>query len=144
MFNVSIPEISSEEMMKRYKQIKPVVNVDGKLHYFREYTLEELSNRSYLFNRDEDVREEVDEDELKIIENAEFICLHSYGYYGFFKPSISEVLAQIDDTILPWVKAFEIIESPQAKNDFFKNSFTSIVFDKGYHVSTVRLYRAKA
>jgi hypothetical protein len=42
MFEVSIPKISGEEMMKRYKQIKPVITVNGKLHYFLEYTLEEL------------------------------------------------------------------------------------------------------
>lgn len=129
--------------MKRYEQIKSVLTVNGKFHYFREYTLKELSNMSYLFNRNEDVREEVGKDELEVLEGRDFVCLHSWSYYGFFKPSVGEVLSQIKEDDLPFVKAFEIIESPQTADDFHKDSFTSIAFDNGYHVSTVRLYGAK-
>jgi len=43
MFKVSIPTISKEELTSRYAQIKPVINVNGKLHYFREYTVKELT-----------------------------------------------------------------------------------------------------
>ena len=143
MFEVSIPKISDEEMMKRYEKIKPVITVNGKLHYFREYTLEELSNISYLWDYEEDVREEVGKDELEVLEGRDFVCLHSWNFYGFFKPSVGEVLAQIKEHDLPLVKAFEIIESPQTADDFHKDSFTSIAFDNGYHVSTVRLYGAK-
>lgn len=49
MFEVSIPKIFGEEMMKRYKQIKPVITVNGKLHYFLEYTLEELRDIRYYY-----------------------------------------------------------------------------------------------
>ena len=56
MFKVSIPKISDEEMKKRYEQIKPVITVNGKLHYFREFTFEELSGISYLWNRNEAMR----------------------------------------------------------------------------------------
>ncbi len=143
MFNVSIPKISDEEMKKRYEQIKPVITVDGKLHYLREFTFEELRGISYLWNSDEDVRGEVGEGEIEVLEGRDFVCLHAYGYYGFFKPSIGEVLSQIKEYDLPFVKAFEIIESPQTADDFHKDSFTSIAFDNGYHVSTVRLYGEK-
>lgn len=98
---------------------------------------------SYLFNRYEDVRGEVREDELEVLEGRDFVCLHSWAYYGFFKPSISEVLSQIKEYDLPFVRAFEIIESPQTAEDFHKDSFTSIAFDNGYHVSTIRLYGLK-
>ena len=143
MFEVSIPKISDEEMMKRYEQIKPVVTMNGKLHYFREYSLKELSDISYLYKRHEDVREEVGEDELEVLEGRDFACLHTYGYYGFFEPSVGEVLSQIDEDILPAVKAFEIIESPKTKSDFHKDRLSSIAFNNGYHVSTVRLYGEK-
>lgn len=143
MFKVSIPKISDEEMMRRYKQIKPVIRVKGKLHYFREFTLNELRTLYYLWDADEDVREEIGEDELEVLEGKDFFCLHSYGYYGLFKPMVGEVLAQIREYDLPFVKAFEIIESPQTSKDFYKNSFTSIAFENGYHVSTVRLYGEK-
>ena len=143
MFEVSIPKISDEEMMKRYEQIKPVITVNGKLHYFREFTLYELSGISYLWDRDKNVREEVGEDELEVLEGRDFVCLHGYGHYTLFKPSVGEVLSQIKESDLPFVKAFEIIESPQKASDFHKDSFTSIAFDNGYHVSTVRLYGQK-
>lgn len=143
MTEVLIPIISDDELMKRYKQIKPVITLNGKLHYFREFTLEEIREFSYLWNRDKDVREEVGEDELEVLEGKDFSCLHLYGYYGLFKPSIGEVLSQINNKDLPFVKAFEIIESPKTARDFHKDKFTSIAFSKGYHVSTVRLYGAK-
>ena len=143
MFKVSIPEISPEEMKKRYEHIKPVITVNNKLHYFREFTLEELTDISYLWNSDEDVGKEVDENELEILEGKDFVCLHGYGYHGFFKPSIGEVLSQIKENEVPFIKAFEIIESPKTVDDFHKDSFTSIAFDNGYHVSIVRLYGEK-
>lgn len=143
MFKVTIPKISNEEMKERYEHIKPVITVNGKLHYFREFTFEELSSISYLWNHDKDVRNEVGEDELKVLEGRDFVCLHKYGDYELFKPSIAEVLSQIKEDTIPFVKAFEIIERPETVNNFYKDSFTSIAFDNGYHVSTVRLYREK-
>ena len=144
MFKMSIPEISDEELMERYKHIKPVITAkDGKLHYFREYTLDELRRTSYFFNRDEDMREEVGENQLEAWSACDFPCLHTYAYCGFFKPSIAEVLAQVDEGRIPLIKAFEIIDYPKYTKDFRKDILTSIAFDNGYHVSTVRLYTAK-
>lgn len=140
MFEVSIPKISDEEMMKRYKQIKPVITVNGKLHYLREFSLKEIRGNSYLWNAEEDIREEVKEDELYVWEGHDFACLHTYGYCGLFKPSIGEVLSQLIDYEVPCIKAFEIIEEPQTASDFYKDHLTSIIFKKRYHVSTVRLY----
>ena len=143
MFEVSIPKISDEEMLERYEHIKPVITMKGKLYHFREFTLKEIKGISYLWNRDENVREEVGDDELEVLEGRDFVCLHAYGYPGLFKPSVGEVFAQIKEQDVPFVKAFEIIESPETANDFYKDSFTSIAFDNGYHVSTVRLYGIK-
>ena len=143
MFEVQIPEISDEELMKRYKQIKPVITFEGKLHCFREYTLEELRKESYFVDRDSDMREEVEEGKLEVMVGRDFACLHTYGYPGFFRPSIAEVLSQIARYDLPYVRAFEIIEYPQSRYDFEKDSLTYSLFNKGYHVSTVRLYGEK-
>ncbi len=143
MFNVSIPEISDEQLKELYEQIKPVITVKGKLHYFREFTFDELKWISYIQNLDEDVREEVGENKLEVLENRDFVCLHNYGDRKLFKPRIFEVLSQIDRHVVFRVKAFEIIESPQTADDFFKDSFRSIAFYNGYHVSTVRLYGEK-
>ena len=140
MFNVSIPTISKEEMEKRYEQIKPVVTVNGELYYFREFTLKELSSISYLWKRNENIGKKVKKGALKALVDKDFICLHSYGYAGCFKPSIAEILSQIKKEELPFAKAFEIIESPQTDSDLCKDSFTSVALYNGFHVSTVRLY----
>lgn len=143
MFKVSIPKISDEELKKRYEHIKPVITVNGKLHYFRKFTLSELNDVNYLWDRENNVREEVGEGKLEILKGKDFACLHSYGYYEFFKPSIGEILSQIMECDVHLIKAFEIIESPQIPYDFHKDSFTFIAFCNGYHVSTVRLYEEK-
>ena len=144
MFKMSIPEISNEELRKLYERIKPVVRVNGSLHYLREFSLEELRRISYLWSATENVREEVKDNELEVMEGRDFVCLHTYGYPGFFKPTIGEVLSQLDENDIPLVKAFEIIECPEVSEDFYKDSFTTIAFKNRYHVSTVRLYREKA
>ena len=113
------------------------------MYHLREYTLEELKTLSYPCSFCEDVQKEVDKDELEVWEGKDFVCLHKYGHSAIFRPKISEVLSQIRPYDLLTVKAFEIIETPNSTNNIYKNSFTSIAFDNGYHVSTVRLYIAK-
>lgn len=143
MFLMSIPKIGNEEIMRRYAHIKPVITVNGKLHGFRNYTIRELRETSYYYNRTADMRDPIPDDELEVWEGHDFACLHSYGYPGIFKPSVGEVLAQLSQFDLNWVKAFEIIEVPIVKDDFHKSSFHTTAFNNGFHVSTVRLYIAK-
>ena len=140
MYKVSIPKISKEELMARYKRIKPIVEIDGKKHFLRKYTEEEITKTSYLWNADGDKREPVDMNLYCPMTEWDFECIHKYGYYGFFKPSIAEVLAQIPEMDVPFVNAFEIIEQPKTPEDFSKNK---IVFDNGFHISKVRLYTRK-
>lgn len=136
MFKMSIPQISDEEILKRYEHIKPVITVNDKLYHFKEFTLDEIRNISYIWNYVEDIREEVTADELEIIPGQDFICLHTYAYYGLFKPSIAEVLSQIDDSIIGAVAAFEII------SDYpLPDSLCYIAAKNSLHVSMVRLYR---
>ena len=143
MFKVSIPKISDEELERRYELMKPFITVNGKLHYFRKFTLSELKDINYLWGRENNVREEVGEGKLEILKGKDFSCLHSYGYNEIFSPSIGEILSQIMECDIHLIKAFEIIEIPQTHSDFHKDSFTSIAFCNGYHVSTVRLYGEK-
>ena len=140
MYNVSIPEISKEELLDRYKRIKPIVEIDGKKYFLRDFTEEELTGRSYIGNLDEDKREPVDMNLYVPCTEYDFECIHKYGYYGFFKPSIAEVLAQIPEMEVKFVDAFEIIEYPKTAEDLSKNK---IVFDNGYHISKVQLYTSR-
>lgn len=143
MFLMSIPRIGDEEVKRRAARIKPVITIDGKLHNFRDYTVREMRETSYYANREKDVRNPVPEDELEVWEGHDFSCLHSYGYPYAFMPSVAEVLAQLSQFDLSWVKAFEIIEIPEVAQDTRKTSFHTTAFNNGFHVSTVRLYIAK-
>jgi|SRR6266850_5096884 len=62
---------------------------------------------------------------------------HPYGYYGFFKPSIAQVILQIPQEHLDTVIAFEIVKSPDIPDGLDPESD---VFNAGYHVATTRLY----
>ena len=140
MYKVSIPDISKEELLARYKRIKPIVEIDGKKYFLREFTEKELTDVSYIWNAAEDKRELVDMSQYVPRLECDFECIHEYGHYALFKPSIAEVLAQIPERELKYVDAFEIIESPKTSEDFNKNK---IVFDNGFHISKVRLYTSK-
>jgi len=131
--------IPKEEIVERYSRIKPVAKKDGKLYWLRPFDEGELFNISYLW--DDETEEQVQDGEIVPIPDKDFRCLHKYGYYGLFKPSVAEVLTQIDSKLLDTVVAFEIIDSPETAEDFYKDEFTSTAFNSGYHVSTVRLYK---
>lgn len=140
MYNVSIPEISKKELLARYKRIKPIVEIEGKKYFLREFTESELTDISYIWNKHEDKREEVNMDLYIPCVMKDFECIHTYGYPGLFKPSIAEVLAQIPQHEVQFIDAFEIVEFPSTASDFAKNQ---IVFDNGFHISKVRLYTSQ-
>ena len=139
MPEMHISWIPKEEIVERYSRIKPVAKKDGKLYWLRPFDEGELFNISYLW--DDETEEQVQDGEIVPIPDKDFRCLHKYGYYGLFKPSVAEVLTQIDSKLLDTVVAFEIIDSPETAEDFYKDEFTSTAFNSGYHVSTVRLYK---
>ena len=139
MSEMHISWISKEEIVERYSRIKPGAKKDGKLYWLRPFDEGELFNISYLW--DDETEEQVQDGEIVPIPDKDFRCLHKYGYYGLFKPSVAEVLTQIDSKLLDTVVAFEIIDSPETAEDFYKDEFTSTAFNSGYHVSTVRLYK---
>jgi hypothetical protein len=58
---------------------------------------------------------------------ASISTYHTFGYQGFFKPSVAEVLAQIPEDLLGQTVAFEVLGPSRATAD-------------GYHVATTRLY----
>ena len=105
-------------------------------YLLREFTLQELRNQSYIWNRHEDKRDIVDPNKLETVDD--FLCLHTWGYYGLFKPSIAEVLSQAPESVIEQANTFEIIESPETREDVFKYKE---VIDNGFHLSKVRAYK---
>ena len=133
---LEIPEIDDNRLKELYKLLKPIVTIDEMKYLLREFTLQELRNRSYIWNRAEDKRDVVDPSKLETVDD--FLCLHTWGYYGFFKPSIAEVLSQAPENVIEQANTFEIIESPETREDVFKYKE---VIDNGFHLSKVRAYK---
>ena len=87
---LEIPEIDDKRLKELYQLLKPIVTIDEMKYLLREFTLQELRNQSYIWDRHEDKRDAVDSSKLETVDD--FLCLHTWGYYGLFKPSIAEVL----------------------------------------------------
>ena len=115
-------KISDEQLEKLVQHIKPVVQHNGKLFYIKD-----VHPKKVAFTWSPKITEEA-----KGLEKlARIKTYHTYGYYGFFKPSIAEVLAQIPKRYIDLVKAFEI---PVKLND----PEPEVVGD--YHLSRTILY----
>lgn len=133
---LEIPEINDKRLKELYQLLKPIVTIDEMKYLLREFTLQELRNQSYIWNRHEDKRDVVDPNKLETVDD--FLCLHTWGYYGLFKPSIAEVLSQAPESVIEQANTFEIIESPETREDVFKYKE---VIDNGFHLSKVRAYK---
>ncbi len=133
---LEIPEIDDNRLKELYQLLKPIVTIDEMKYLLREFTLQELRNQSYIWNRHEDKRDVVDPNKLETVDD--FLCLHTWGYYGLFKPSIAEVLSQAPESVIEQANTFEIIESPETREDVFKYKE---VIDNGFHLSKVRAYK---
>ena len=141
---IKIPIMKNKEIAKWYENMKPIVNgktsenLKSKSVYLRLLTKEELTDRSYTWLTKENYADEVEYGKLSLL--ADIKMIHKWSYYGFFNPSVGEIIRQIPKELLGKVVAFEIIYLPKNSSDFnlFKKEF-----DAGFHVSVVRLYQAK-
>ena len=129
-----IPQMSNEEIAHWYETIKPIVKHNT---YLRELSADELTDTAYTWlNEPSDYADKVDFSKLSVLEDRKM--LHGWGYYGFFKPSVGEVIRQIPKEYLEKVVAFEIIDGAIAMKSTFNAELNA-----GFHVSIVRLYQAK-
>ena len=131
-----IPEMSTDEISKWYLTIKPIVR-KKKAFYLRELSERELTHIAYTWlNGSEDYSAPVDFNKLSIL--ADVKMLHSWGYYGYFKPSVGEVIRQIPKEYLEKTIAFEILAGAIGMNSIYNEELNA-----GFHVSVVRLYQAR-
>ena len=107
---LEIPEIDDKRLKELYQLLKPIVTIDKIKYLLREFTLQELRNQSYIWNCHEDKRDVVDPSRLETVDD--FLCLHTWGYYGLFKPSIAEVLSQAPESVilLKLLKALKLVK----------------------------------
>ncbi len=130
---IILPYLTDDELLARYRRIKPIVSIDELYYYLKRYNVSMMRNQSYLWNADKDIRSQVDMTGAETI--AEFPCYHTYGYVGLFKPSIAEVLQQFPDDVLNEANAFYMTSSPETTFDL--NMQLEIV-NAGCHQSTVK------
>ena len=131
-----IPKIDDKTLAGFYRLLKPIVTIDEVKYLLKEFSLEQLRDISYIWDRNEDKRDVVDSNKLEPVED--FLCLHTWGYYGLFKPSIAEILAQVPEKTICEANVFEIIEKPETRADVFR--YPEVV-DNGFHLSKVRSYK---
>lgn len=126
-------ELLDDESLKSLNdRIIPIIEDNGKKYTcHKKYSLEQIRKESYIWDTD-DFTKEVDRSKLKILTHVKM--LHGYGYPGFFKPSVAEILSQIPKEYIKDTVAFEIIDTYPMSGD---------EFDDGYHTSSVRLYVRK-
>jgi hypothetical protein len=123
-----IPEITDERLNELFKRIKPVVEFNGVKHYIRKC---HLRTTAYTW----DAKKTKEAPALKEVRSIR--TLHTYGYYGFFKPSIAEVIAQIPEDLIDQVTEFEIVKRPLNADDLNEEKRA---VNAGFHVATVALY----
>lgn len=127
---VWIPKVPEERIRALAERIKPVVRRPRSrdLHYIVPVDLFHVA-----YTWDPKLAEKATD--LKAV--CDITTYHTYGYHGFFKPSIAEVLAQIPEEYLDRVVAFEIVESPNTADDLNREREA---LNAGYHVAKTRLY----
>lgn len=127
-----IPKITDDELVKRAENIKPVVREQRKFSGDVLFYIKPVDLKNVAFTWDAKPTKQATG--LKPI--ATITTYHAYGYYGFFKPSIAEVLAQIPEQYLKDVVAFETY-GPDSVTDLNRNKTE---LDDGYHVAQTILY----
>ncbi len=126
---VWIPAVAKDELIERSKRVRPVITKDGAKTYLEPV---DPFTVAYLWSP-----KPVAEPVPPLVPLGEAKTYHSYGYYGFFKPSIGEVLAQIPADILDKVVAFEIVKAPEDAADL---NDENEALNAGYHVANTLFY----
>lgn len=128
-----IPDIDRDQANVLFKRVKPLVRREGQLWRIRRPDL-------FLdaFPWAPRVTRMVPEDQLEV--RGETQTLHKYGFYGFFKPSVAEVLAQIPKELEEQKLLFEVV----GPNTFSDLTAERKALNAGFHVATTTFYRVRA
>lgn len=135
---IILPEITDEELLKRYKQITPILNIENIYYKLRNLDLYRLKHYSYTQDRFQTEEDIVLEDNILTI--GDFSCYHIRDFYGLFKPTIYEVLSQFPDIYLKDANAFYIYEAPRTKEELEKQKD---IISAGYYKTKVKAFNIK-
>lgn len=130
-FEKAVPRLTETELAQFWPRIQPVIRKNGTAHYIKEVN---PSNVAYTWSP------ELKEEATGLKEIARKTVFVTWAYYGFFKPTIRECLAQMPKEISDQCVAFEIVKSPETAEDFHKTRESSLAFDAGFHTCEVVYY----
>jgi hypothetical protein len=128
-----IPPISNQVLKALAAQIKPIVRDQKRSNKLFYLNVDGLSLRGESFLWELDFGDEAKD--IKPLMQVR--TYHTYGYYGMFKPSIAEVIAQIPVEVRERVVGFEITRRPETAADLNENR---AALNAGYHVAMATLY----
>jgi len=131
MSGFSIPDKGEDFVNYWADRIKPLVvrngmpcHINNKLDHFKQSFSMGVDN--------EDILEEAEG--LVYVDKIE--TLHTFGYYGFFKPSVAEVIQQIPEELLGKVSYF-VIDGPHDRYDLGRRMEE---LNAGFQVAKTTLY----
>lgn len=126
----NIPEITPGREQELLGRLRPMILMDGVPH-----TIEIPDLHTVPFTWDPKVLERVEG-----LEAAPTIqTLHGYWYYGCFKPSIGEVLAQVPDDLPEGVIGFTV-SGPDTADDLDREKGA---LSAGFHVADTTFWKVK-
>lgn len=129
--NFEIPEISDDVLERRANLVRPVIRNEKGLFY-RDLKSCDLRKTAFMWEP------KLEGEAINLVPYRTIITLHRWAYYGFFKPSIEEVLSQIsEDDIDAGVIAFET-NGPETAQDLNNHKDA---LDAGFHVAETILYK---
>ncbi len=137
-YKILLPYLTHDELLARYKNIKPIVYYNNNFYNLKKYNEKMLRNESYIYNLKNNIRDIIDLNESEILDD--FNCYHKYGNMNLFKPSIAEILEQFPDNLLDEANAFYMIDYP---NDVTDLNNQLDILKAGCHKSTIRALKLK-
>ncbi len=126
-----IPEISDQRLSELSQQIKPVVREGvfkkGEGIVYTPFYIENVDPRreSFLW------KPKHTSEAVGLVKFDEILTYHTYGYYAFFKPSIAEVLAQLERKYSP---------EELSKVVAFETNYVGLDPTYEYHVARTTLF----
>ncbi|MGE5312747.1 MAG: hypothetical protein ACM3MA_01920 [Acidobacteriota bacterium] len=120
--------LTDQVMRHMLTTIRPVVRRDGELRYIE--IPEDLKGVAFTWSP------KITESADGLTEVGRVHTLHTWAYYGCFKPSLEEVLTMIPPDMLDTAKAFETV-GPEDASDLNRQP---AAMDEGYHVAVTILY----
>ena len=123
-------ELTDDEIALMLAAMKPIVHRDGKKYFIEPVDVANAKRKDFVFGAT------LAEEATVPTEIAKIFTLHTYEYYGFFKPSLEEVLTMIPPNMLDTAKAFETV-GPEDASDLNRQP---AAMDEGYHVAVTILY----